>query len=147
MRVHLLALPLALVAAPALAQQQPQAQSDVAENMRLPPQMSDPRLADRLTDALKIMSKAFLDLPVGQVEAALEGRQPSAADRRRTVRSEAGMTERELEQEIERSRPAMRAGQQALVRALPSIMRGLSEAKEELERAATNIPRPDYPRR
>ena len=41
------------------------------------------------------MSKAFLNLPVGEVEAAVEGRPVTSADKRRTVRSETKMSERD----------------------------------------------------
>ncbi|HXH52582.1 MAG TPA: hypothetical protein VNH53_04015 [Sphingomicrobium sp.] len=145
MRLSLFVIPFALIATPAVAQSQ--SAPNAAEDMRIPPELADPRLADRLVDVMQVLSKAFLDLPVGEVEAALEGRQPTAADRRKTVRGESGSTERELSRQIESSRPMMRAGTQALVRALPAMMRGMAEAREEIERATANLPRPDYPRR
>ena len=43
-------------------------------------------MADRLDRALQALSKALLDLPVGEVEAAIEGREPTAAERKLTVR-------------------------------------------------------------
>ena len=139
MKFALIILPLALAASPALAQP--------ADDVQLPRELTDPQLADRLTDAMMAMSKAFLNLPVGEVEAALEGREPSAADRRRTVRSETGMSERELRQKIDESRPAMQAGQRALAAAIPSMMKGLRDAQRELDRATANMPRPGYPKR
>lgn len=105
------------------------------------------RWADRLTDTMVAMSNAFLNLPVGEVEAAVEGRQPTAADRRRTLRNETGMNERDVRQQIEATRPAMQAGMRAVQAALPSIMKSLEDAKQELDRASANVPRPDYPRR
>ena len=103
--------------------------------------------ADRLTDTMVAMSRAFLNMPVGEVEAAIEGRVPTASDRRKTLRNETGMTERDVRQQIESTRPAMQAGMRAVQAALPSIMKGLTDAKQELDRASANIPRPDYPRR
>ena len=35
----------------------------------------------------------------------------------------------------------------ALAAALPAMMEGLSKAQDGLERAAANVPRPDYPKR
>ena len=105
------------------------------------------RWADRLTDTMVAMSKAFLNMPVGEVEAAIEGREPTAADRHRTLRNETGMTERDVRQRIDATRPAMQAGMRAVQVALPSIMKGLTDARQELDRASANIPRPDYPRR
>src|SRR5215217_6247754 len=145
MRAALLILPLAILATPALAKSP---SAPVApEAIRLPPELMDPKWADRLTDAMVAMSKVFLELPVGEVEAAIEGRQPTAADKRRTVRSETKMSDREIRQQIEASRPAMHAGMKALTAALPAIMKGMSEAQREMERATANMPRPDYPKR
>ena len=143
MRLALIALPLAVMASPALAQAAP----PPPETIQLPPELTDPRWADRLTDAMAAMSKVFLELPVGEVEAAIEGRQPTAADKRRTVRSETKMSEREIRQQIEGTRPAMKAGMKALAAALPAMMKGMSDAQREFERAMANVPRPDYPRR
>ncbi|HVL78385.1 MAG TPA: hypothetical protein VM346_03765 [Sphingomicrobium sp.] len=148
MRPSLFVLPLALMAAPALAQQPVQQQQQrPAVDMRIPPELTDPRLTDRLVDVMQVLSKAFLDLPAGEVEAALEGRQPTSADRRKTVGSESGTDERQLRQQIEASRPAMQAGMQALASALPAMMRAMDGLSEELEKAAANLPRPDYPKR
>ena len=145
MRFALIALPLTIFASPALAQQAPPPAA--AEMIQLPPELTDPKWADRLTDAMMAMSKVFLELPVGEVEAAIEGRQPTAADKRRTVRSETKMSEREIRQQIDEARPAMQAGMKAMAAALPAIMKGMSEAQREMERAMSNVPRPDYPKR
>ena len=145
MRLALIALPLTVFAAPALAQQT--APPAAPEAVQLPPELTDPKWADRLTDAMVAMSKVFLELPVGEVEAAIEGRQPTSADKRRTVRSETKMSEREIRKQIEEARPAMHAGMKALAAAMPAIMQGMSEAQREMERAMANVPRPDYPRR
>lgn len=149
MRVTLCLLVLLLASAPAASQGhqgQPKAPAP-KEAIQVPPGLTDPATADRLVDAMKAMSQAFLSLPVGEVEAALEGRAPTPADRSRTVRSESGLAEAELKQQIEASRPVMQAGMKALAAALPAMLEGLAGAGRELERAATNVPRPDYPKR
>ena len=140
MRVPLLMIPAVLLAAPAAAQ-------NARPMPEIPPQLFDPALTDRLVDAMEVMAKTFLDMPVGEVQAALEGRTPTSADRRRTVRSETGMTERQMQQQIESARPQMHAGMRAMSRALPAMMKGLSEAGEELEKATANMPQPGYPKR
>jgi len=142
MRAILFALPLALIASPAIAEK-----PAVSESVQLPPELTDMRWADRLTDAVAAMSRAFLNMPVGEVEAAIQGRDATAADRRRTVRSETKMSEREIRQQMEAARPAMQAGIKAMAAALPAMMEGLSKAQQELDRAAANMPRPDYPKR
>jgi hypothetical protein len=141
MRATLFALPFLLMASSAAAE------TPAPETIQLPPELTDPQWADRLTDAMAAMSKAFLDMPIGEVEAAVQGRQATAADRRRTIRSETHMSEREFRQRIEAARPAMQAGMKALAAALPAMMEGLSKAQAELDRAAANVPRPDYPKR
>ena len=143
MRLHLVVLSLAAMAAPAAAQQT----APAADEMRLPTEMSDPRLADRLVDTLQVLSKAFLSVPTGEVEAALEGRPVTPADRRRTVASETGLTERELNRKLDESRPAMQGAQKALMAAIPAMMRGLKDARKEFEAATANMPQPGYPKR
>ena len=140
MRASLLIAPLALVAAPAAAQ-------TPMPDVKIPRELTDPAMADKLSNVMQALSKAFLDMPVGEVEAALEGRAPTAADRRKTVRSETRMSERELEQRIDAARPQMRAAMKAMTTALPAMMKGLQEAGRELQKATANMPQPGYPRR
>ena len=106
------------------------------------------RWADRMTDAMVAMSKAFLNLPIGEVEAAVEGRPvdfgrqaPDDPKRNQTCPSAT------CARRSRRRRPAMQAGMRAVSAALPAMMKGLSDAQRELERATANMPRPDYPRR
>src|SRR6185503_11221913 len=73
MRISLILLPLSLCAAPALAQPVPPA------IMQLPPELTDPATADRLTDAMQSLSQALLDMRVGNIKAAIEGRRASPA--------------------------------------------------------------------
>jgi hypothetical protein len=143
MRLHLIALMLAAAAAPAAAQEV----APSADDIRLPKEMSDPRLADRLVDTLQVLSKAFLSVPTGEVEAALEGRPVTSAERKRTVASETGLTQGELNRKIEESRPAMHGAQKALMAAIPAMMRGLKDAEKEFEAATANMPQPGYPKR
>ena len=144
MRAILFTLPLAVLASPAFAQAAPPAPPQAYQ---LPPEVTDMRWADRLSDTMVAMSKAFLNLPVGEVEAAVEGRQPTASDKRRTLRNETGMSERDVRDQIDAARPAMQAGMKAFAAAIPAMMKGLSDAQREMERATANLPRPDYPKR
>jgi hypothetical protein len=41
----------------------------------------------------------------------------------------------------------MKAGGQAMARALPVIVESLNKAGQEIERATANLPQPGYPRR
>lgn len=145
MRISLMILPLAAFATPAFAQGQP-APAPRAETIAIPPQLTDPRFTDRLVDVMQVLTKSLLDTPVGEVQAALEGRKPTSADKRRTVRTETRMSERQLQEQIERSRPMMQASMKAMATALPAMMKGMGEAAREMEKATSNLPQPGYPK-
>jgi len=142
MRAIFFVLPLALFATPAMAEAPAPAKA-----VQLPPELTDMKWADRLSDAMAARSKVFLDMPVGEVEAAIEGRQATIAVKQRTVRTETRLSEGQIRQQAEAARPAMQAGMKAVAAALPAMMEGLSKAQDELDRAAANVPRPDYPKR
>src|SRR5687767_12417887 len=106
MRTSLLLLPLAMIAGPALAQAP--APAAPPEAITVPPELTDPAMAERLARMMQSMSKAFLDLPVGEIEAAAQGRPATRADRRGTLR-ELGRKddpnfERNLDQTLANSR-------------------------------------------
>ena len=149
MRICLLVLPLALMASPVLAQAKPSPASP--DTITVPPQLTDPAMADKLSRMMQAMSQAFLNLPVGEIEAAAEGRAPTAADRRRTVREAGRMDDpnfdRNFQQHLADSRGSIQASMKALAAALPGMMKGLTEAGRELEKATANMPRPNYPKR
>jgi hypothetical protein len=141
MRALLIALPLMLVATPAVAAPKAAPQ--------LPPELSDPAMADKLGKMAGALTKSLMNLPVGEIQAAIEGREPTAADRNRRVRDEIGgpAAERDVEARVAASRKQIQAMSKALVDSLPSILGALDEAEKKLERATANIPDPTYPRR
>lgn len=143
MHKTLIAFPLFLLASPAISQPAPPPQ--------LPPELTDPRTADRLADAMQGLSQALLDLRVGDVRAALEGRQASPAEKRMTVRDMARRDdpnfERHMQQDMANVRPMVRQSMTTLNQALPAMMQGLAQAQQAIERAVANMPDPTYPRR
>ena len=143
MRLLLIALPLTLIATPALAQR-----SNAPD---LPRELTDPRTADKLGKMAGALSRALLDLNVGEVQAAVEGRPVTDADRRRTVRDMAARGDPNIERNIERqaatSGAAIQAGVKAMAAALPAIMESVDRAADEIDRATANLPQPGYPRR
>jgi hypothetical protein len=142
MRKSLILLPLLLCAAPGLAQ---------TTSPRLPPQLTDPALADRLANAAQALSNALLDVPVGELKATTEGRQATPAEKRTTVRDLVRRDDpdfdRKVHQRIAEARPMIRQGMKALNDALPAMMQGLTQAQQSLERALANMPDPTYPKR
>jgi hypothetical protein len=107
----------------------------------------DPATADRMTDVLQSLSESMMDLPIGELQAAVEGRQPTPADRQRRLRDlEAGL-DRDIHAQIVQSRPRIRQGMQALSDAMPAMQKSLEDMRRSLERAMSNMPDPTYPRR
>jgi hypothetical protein len=148
MRATVFLLPLLFVAAPAIAQAQPLPPPDA---VRIPPQLADPATADRLANSMDAISDALLDLPIGRMRAALEGRPPAPGEQRMTIRDVERRKdpnfERDLHRQVAEARPMMRQGIQAVNDALPAMVGGLEQAGRALERAMSNMPDPTYPKR
>ncbi len=138
----LLILPLLTLASPALAQSTP---------APLPPQMMDPALPAQLGRMAGALTHALMNLPVGELEAAIEGRPASPADRRKTVGSETRRDNPYVEQDIQRdvasSAGVMQSSARAMQRAMPAIEQALGQAAAAIERETANLPSPAYPRR
>ena len=150
MRIWLLAVPLALSATPAFSQAKP-APVAPPETIAVPQALSDPATADKLARMMQSLSQAFLNMPVGEIEAAAQGRAATPADRNRTLREVGRKDDPNFEQNLQRdlagSSGMMQATMKAFVAGLPSLMKGMSEAGRELEKATENMPRPNYPKR
>jgi hypothetical protein len=139
MRKIIFAMPLLFCAAPSQAQSAPQ----------LPPELTSPATMQRLTGAMQALSDALLNLKVGEVRAAMEGRPASPAERNTTIRDLARRDDpafdRHLHQRIAGAGVAVQQSAQALNRALPEVMGDLEHAQKSLERAIGNLPDPNYP--
>jgi hypothetical protein len=141
MRKSLILLPLLLCETPALAQPAPQ----------LPPELTDPRTAQKITNAMQALTGALLNMRVGEVRAALEGRPPSPEERNLTVgdlaRSKDPDFDRKFQQRVASVGPMVQHSMRTLNQALPEVMRDLKDAQKSLERAVANLPDPTYPQR
>jgi len=137
MRLPLLVTALA-IAAPAAAQPATPA---------LPPEIASGQVVDQLQPVLRAVAHAFLDLPVGEIQAAVENRPVRPEDRHTRIRDVAGVDERQLDREIAEGSGTMKAGTQAIARSLPAITRALDQASSEIARTVNNLPSPTYPRR
>jgi len=148
MRLQLILALAALVASPVAAQAP--APSPV-DPIQIPPELTDPATMARVGDTVSALSHAVMNMPVGEVQAAIEGRPATPADRQRTVRDVAGRGDPNFEQSLQRqiaqSQVTMQAGMRAMAAAMPAISRAVNEAAQEIERAAANLPSPTYPRR
>ena len=142
MRISLVVLPLSLCAAPAMAQPAPNP---------IPRALTDPATVHRLTDSMQSLSQALLDMRVGNIQAALEGRAPTPAERDLTVgdlaRRNDPQFDQHLQQNIEAARPKIEQSVRALSEAVPEVTEDLQRARKSLERAMSNLPDPNYPRR
>ena len=148
MRTALALLPLLIAAAPVAAQTRAPVAPPPQEIQRA---LNDPAMADKLANVMQALSKAFLDLPVGEVQAAVEGRAPTSAEKRMTVRDVERRTdpnfERNFRQQMANAKPMIQQSMKALSDALPATIQGLQQAGQALDRAAANMPDPTYPRR
>jgi hypothetical protein len=147
MRIAIVLVPLSLFAAPALAQSAPPMPVVAPPQMQVPPEIADPAAIDRMTNVLEVLSKSLLDVPIGEVRAAAEGRPPSVADRHETLGRATGLNEGKLRAKIEAARPMVQHGAEAMARALPRILQSVAEVRGSVDRAIANLPDPNYPRR
>jgi hypothetical protein len=133
-----------LCAAPALGQSVAPPPPPVA--IQIPPET-----ADRLADSIQSLSQALLDMKVGAVQAAIEGRKATPAEKKLTVRDLGRQKDpnfdRNVEQQIAAAKPRMEQSIQALNQALPEITQDLQRAQKAIERAMANMPDPNYPQR
>ena len=95
-----------------------------------------------------------MDMPIGEMQAAVEGREPTAADKARKVRDLAGRDpdfERKVEQQVAQSVPRMQATMKAMAKSMPAMMKSMEKIAEEMEhsidRGTANLPQPGYPKR
>lgn len=142
MRATWMLAPLLLWASPALAQDAPP---------QLPPEITDPAAIQRLTVQMQALSHAFLDMRIGGVQAALEGREATPREERTTVGDLARRRDpdfdRHLQQQLASVGPQIQHSVKAINRALPEMMKSVEDARRSIDRALANMPDPDYPRR
>ena len=112
------------------------------------PDLSDPRMAQTVARMAGAMTRAMMDMPVGEIEAAAQGRVPTAADHGRRLGDIAPPgIDREVERETAHNGAQMQAMGKAMAVAVPGIIRSLEHAAREAQRAAGTLPDPTYPRR
>jgi hypothetical protein len=142
----LFALPLALIAAPAVAAPQPS-----PEPIQIPPELTSPETAEKLGKMAGVLSKALMDVKVGEIEAIAMGREPTEADKRRTVRDMAVKGdpnfERDVERQVANAGPIIAESMKRITAMLPALMSAMEGISDDLDRATANLPDPTYPKR
>jgi hypothetical protein len=143
MHKSLIILPLLLCASPALAQQAPVP--------LLPPELADPATAQRIAGTVQALSDALLNIRVGGIRAALEGRDASPRERDVTVGDLARRNDpdfdRRLHHRLATVGPKIQQGVTAVNRVLPEVIQDVDDAQRSLERAVNSLPDQTYPRR
>ena len=143
MRKILFVLPLLVTAAPAYAGPPPQ--------VRIPPELTDPETIMDMWIAAQNLSDAIFNIHVGEVKAAVEGHDPTPADRRLTVRDlvrkQDPNFDRDLHQRLANAGPEVLRGMAAVNRALPAVKQAISDAQVSFDRISANLPDPTYPQR
>src|SRR5581483_10042040 len=134
MHKSLLILPLLFCASPAFAQDVPPPSA-----IQLPPELTDPAAQMKLAIKLQQISTALLNIRVGDMQAALEGREASPRERNETVgdivRKKDPNFDRDVQREVATVGPKIQRSMQALNRALPEVIRSVDDAKRSLKRA------------
>ena len=138
--MRILFLPLLALATPAAAA------PDTGEIERA---LRDPATAQRLDRSLEALTDALLDLKVGGVKAALEGREPSPSEQAQTIRDierSKGRDPEAIRRHVREAGPALAKGMSELADALPAMTRAMVDIEKAIGRAAANMPDPNYPK-
>ena len=141
MRKTLFALPILLCSSPAFAQQAP----------LLPPELTNPATVHQLIGSLDQLSRALMNVRIGEAKAAIEGRDATPRERNMTVgdyaRRDDPNFDRKMHRQIASIEPQVDRGVQAVNRAMPAINQALGDAERAVDRALANMPDPTYPQR
>ena len=141
MRIAALLLLAGLTASPARA---------APDTSELEQALRDPATAERIDRSMKAMTDALLDLKVGELQAAVEGREATAADRALTVRElerRGGGDPEAIRRQIRQAGPVIAKGMNALASTLPAMTGAMEEFEKALDKMVANMPDPTYPKR
>lgn len=145
--ILILASAAALASAPAAAAD-PGIGETIQDAQRI---LNDPRNEKLMTSVMSAMSEALLDLPVGGIKAAAEGRAATPEEKGLTVRDVARRGDPNFEAKFRtgmaKSAPVLRQSMKALSASLPALAESFEELGRSMERLGANIPDPTYPKR
>ena len=112
--------------------------------------LRDPATAQKIDRSMDALTDALLDLKVGELQAAVEGREATPADRALTLRElerRGGGDPEAIRRQIREAGPAIAKGMNALASALPAMTGALEDLEKALEKVTANMPDPTYPKR
>lgn len=139
----------ALLLIPLLALAIPAAANAAGHEAAIPRELTDPAMPAQVGRMAGALTRALMNIPIGEVQAAIAGRPATPADRTRTIGNSVGGPgmERQVEQQVASSVGTFQSSARALQRSLPAIERALGDAAATIDRATANLPDPSYPRR
>lgn len=147
----LLLIPVLVLASPAIAHQSPpQAYAGRPEGpaFAVPPEIMDRRLPDQLGRRAGAVMQALMDLPVGELQAAIEGRPVTPRDRHHTIGAEVGPgAARHAEQAVTSKAQAVQSTARAIQSAIPALQQAIGQILAAVDAGAANLPSSAYPRR
>jgi hypothetical protein len=142
MRKILILVPLLFASAPAFAQA-------AAPTVELPRELTSPQAAMGFAMKFQAISDALLNVRVGEIGAALEGREATPRERNTTVRDivhrQDPNFEQHFRQKVATVGPEVVRSIQAVNRALPQVLGEAQRLQKSVERAVGNLPDPTYP--
>ena len=104
-----------------------------------------------MTTEVLALSRALMNVRVGEVQAALQGREASPRERNMTVgdlaRQKDPDFDRHLQRQVASMGPQLQRSVAAVNRALPAMKHALDDVQQSLDRALANMPDPTYPKR
>jgi hypothetical protein len=139
--MRLIFLPVLALAAPAAA---------APDTAAIEQALRDPATAERVDRSLGALTDALLDLKVGGMKAALEGRKADSSEQGMTLRDlerSEGRDPEAIRRQIREAGPALANGLNRLADAIPAMARALGDIEKAVDRAAANMPDPNYPKR
>ena len=125
--MRLMIVPRVVLATPATA---------APDTIGLEQALRDPATAERIDRSLGALTDALLDLKVGGVKAALEGRKASPSEQALTVRDferQEGRDPEAIRRQVREAGPALTKGMNALAEAIPAMTRAMGAIEKAIE--------------
>ena len=111
--------------------------------------LADPKTGAMISAITVAMTDAMMDMKVGPMVAAAEGRKPTRAEKKRTMRDMVEANDPKAEQKIKaaaaQSGQTLQAAGAAMAVMLPKLIEVFGTMGEQMEEVVANLPRPVDP--